>query len=515
MKNTKISLYVVISIAAGILLGALIAWLGAGLPLSAAGGFTLTGWAVASLLSSISIFLILLAWHWAGRLKSVLIIMLVAFTLRLGIGVTLGLGLDRWGHYNMENEAGYLFLDPYRRDTDAWKLASSGSSMLEEFKKGFSNDQYGGLLMTSAVIYRTLSPDGHRPFLILILTAFAGSIAIPFLWKAIESRWKKRVALITSLIVAFYPGAILQGSTQSREPFLIALFSIALWAVLSWKQHRWKSAIVLAVSLLGLTFINTLAAIVAAGFLAILFMQDQIKESEKAVAKLLPWLGIAVVALIICAVSWIWLKDIAKWDALVSFHSSGFVQSVIRKIGDRWLIPFVTVYGLTQPLLPAALIAHSAKPLWTSIAIFNSLGWYALIPFLLYGLIVVWKVKNPKEKRLLVWTMVFSFLWIVISSMRAGGDEWDNPRYRIIFLPLLALLAAWAIDWAKQRHDSWLTCLLVIEGVFMVIFVNLYLVRYLGIGAKIAWYWDVLIFIVISIFLIVGNFFLQKKRQKQ
>jgi hypothetical protein len=514
MTNRRLSLYLIISVSAGILLGALIAYLGAGLPLREAGGFTLTGWAAASLLLTICIFLILLAWNWAGRLKSVLIIMLVAFALRLGIGVTLGLGLDKWGHFNMENEAGYLFLDPYRRDTDAWRLAQSGDSFIDEFRKGFSNDQYGGLLTTSAFIYRTLSPDGHRPFLILILTAFAGAIGIPFLWKAIEPRWKKRVALIACLIVAFYPEAIVQGSSQTREPFLIALFSIAFWAVLTWKEHRWKSAISLTASLLMLAFVNTLAAVVGVGFLGIWFVLDQFKENENTNSQKFIWIGIVAAALVISIVGWFWLKEVAKWDALVSYHSSGFVEMVIKKIGKQWLLPFVTLYGLTQPLLPAALIAHSAKPLWTSIAIFRSIGWYALLPLLLYALIVVWKVKNPKEKRLLVWTMLFSVVWIVISSLRAGGDEWDNPRYRIIFLPLLALLAAWAIDWARQHRDSWLVCLLVIEGVFLVIFVNLYLVRYLGIGIRIPWYWDIVLFIGISVLLIVGNFLLQKKRRK-
>jgi len=181
MTSRRISLFLLISIGIGLPLGALIAWLGGGVPLQAAAGFTLTGWAAASILSSVCIFLLLLAWNWAGRLKSLLIIMIIAFILRLALGVFWGLGLDRWGHYNMENEAGYLFLDPYRRDTDAWKLAQSGESLIDAFREGFSNDQYGGLLTTSAFIYRILSPDGHRPFLINILAAFAGTIGVAFL----------------------------------------------------------------------------------------------------------------------------------------------------------------------------------------------------------------------------------------------------------------------------------------------------------------------------------------------
>lgn len=515
MTIRRISIFLAISIAAGMLLGALIAYLGAGVPLSAAGGFTLTGWAAASLLTSLSLFLILLAWSWAGRLKSILVIMLLAFFLRLGIGITLGLGLDKWGHFNMQNEAGYLYLDPYRRDTDGWKLATSGNSLIGELRSGFSNDQYGGLMTISAFIYRYLSPDGHRPFLILILTALAGAIGIPFLWKAIEPRWKKRVALITCLVVAFYPEAVILGSSQTREPFLIGLFSIAFWALLTWKEHIWKSILTFLLSLLGLVFINTMAAGAVAAFLAVWFILDLLKENPGNQVQILAWIGISLAAVGVAVIGWYLLRDIAKWDALVSYNTNGFIELVIKKIGKAWLIPFVSLYGLIQPSLPAALVAHSAKPLWTGIAIFRSVGWYALVPFLLYALIVIWKVKNPKEKRLLVWTALFSLVWVIISSYRAGGDEWDNPRYRAIFIPILALLAAWAIDWARVHRDSWLTVLLIVEGLFLVIFINLYLVRYLNFGIRIQWYWDVVIFVVLSAILLIGNIFLQRKKRNE
>lgn len=515
MTLRRISLITAISAAAGILIGAVIAWLGGMVPLSAAKGFTLTGWAAASLLAAISIFLILLAWNWAGRLKSILIIMLVAFFLRLGLGVTLSLGLDKWGHANMENEAGYLFLDPYRRDTDAWKLAQSGDSLVNAFREGFSNDQYGGLLTTSAVIYRYLSPDGHRPFLILILTALAGAIGVPFLWKALEQRWKNRVPMISSLILALYPEAVLLGASQTREPFLIGLFAIAFWAVLSWKQHRTASTITLAASLLGLVFINAMAAGAIAAFLAVWFILDLLKENQTNPAKVLTWIGIGAAVLVFSVAAWFLLKEIATWDAKVAFRANGFVEMVVKKIGQPWLIPFVTLFGLFQPLLPAAFVAVSAKPLWTGIAIFRSLGWFALIPFLLYSFVVVWKVKISKEKKLSVWAILFTLMWILISAMRAGGDLWDNPRYRTIFLPVLAFLAAWAIDWARTHRDSWLPSLLIIEGVFLVIFTNLYLVRYQQIGIRIPWYWDVVIFIAISALILISNLVLIRRKAKR
>src|SRR4030067_52049 len=69
---------------------------------------------------------------------------------------------------------------------------------------------------------------------------------------------------------------------------------------------------------------------------------------------------------------------------------------------------------------------------------------------------------GTKDRRLLLWTSIFLLLWLILSSFRAGGDLWDNPRYRVAFLPWLALLSGWAILWAIEHRDAWLVRWLVV-----------------------------------------------------
>ena len=118
----------------------------------------------------------------------------MSFALRLVIGIILFAALPVYGYDEAPPNNGYLYLDAYARDTDAWQLASSGDSLLTAFQNEFRTDQYGGLLSLSAAIYRTFSPDAHRPLLILILTSFFTSLGLPFLWKAISTRWDEKTA---------------------------------------------------------------------------------------------------------------------------------------------------------------------------------------------------------------------------------------------------------------------------------------------------------------------------------
>ena len=73
---------------------------------------------------------------------------------------------------------------------------------------------------------------------------------------------------------------------------------------------------------------------------------------------------------------------------------------------------------------------------------------------------------------------VFVLVWMFISSLRAGGDQFDNPRYRVIFLPWLAFMAEWGIDFALKLRDWWLIRWIAIELIFLGFFTQWYVSRY-------------------------------------
>jgi len=426
-------------------------------------------------LAGLAMFLV---WRKAGRGKTLAWMMVTAFILRLAFGVFLAWGLPQFGYEEPTQQAGFVFFDAFRRDGSAWDLAQSGDPLSIAFSDEYSSDQYGGLLWMSALVYRVLSPDAYRPGLILILSAAAMALSVPFLMQFARRRLGDTIALWAGWILVLYPEGILLGASQMREPFYILLFCIILWAAGHW-LYRTKLRIALpaaAISTLALFFLSYRMTIPVVGAVLMWVWLEESRRIKKVWIKAAGWAAIALIAGVGLNLFREWLIAAFNWDSYLTVHGSGMVQYLLEKMPTWARLPFIVAYGMLQPVLPAALVAP-APWIWKSLAIFRAVGWYALLPLLVYGLFRVWKAK-PEQKRLLIFIILASCAWTLIASLRAGGDQWDNPRYRIILLPWMAVIGAWGLHYAIQTRDRWFQRILILEGVFVLIFAGWYLTRY-------------------------------------
>ena len=460
------------------------------------------GWLAAGLLMWAAGLALLCVWQWLGGGKTLGWMMLLAFLLRLIFGIGISLAMPVYGYDSEQQNAGYLFYDAYQRDDDAWGLAISDNTLWSTFQEDFSTDQYGGLLSLSAGIYRYLSPGAHRTFLILILAAFAPAMGVAFLFSAISRRWNRSLAKWAGWIFVFYPDAIFFAGSQMREPFLIGVAAIGFWAVLFWKDNRRTAMIAFFVSLLvGMLFSSRVTPLMF-GMLLILFWAEHLIPRNRA-WQIMGWIGVAVASVGFLFLTWNWLESSAWWDLQVTEDASGWVANIIADMDLKVQYVFITAYGLAQPVLPAT-IADPAIPLWKTIAIARALGWYLMAPFLVYSFLAVWFVKPVKERRILAWIAVFSLLWVLVAAARAGGDMTDNPRYRVQFIPFLALLASWAFQWARQHRNGWLVRIIAVELVFLGFFGNWYFSRYFQWGGRLP-FWDNVKWIIGLAVLILGS----------
>jgi peptidoglycan/LPS O-acetylase OafA/YrhL len=128
-------------------------------------------------------------------------------------------------------------------------------------------------------------------------------------------------------------------------------------------------------------------------------------------------------------------------------------------------------------MLPAALIEPGA-PIANAISTIRAVGWYDLAPVLAYGLFAAWKMPSSRQKRIMLWLAAICWLWIIIASLRAGGDAWDNPRYRTHFIIWIALLAGLALQWARKKQSPWLARWYAVEAAFLLPVTFWYLGRY-------------------------------------
>jgi len=183
-------------------------------------------------------------------------------------------------------------------------------------------------------------------------------------------------------------------------------------------------------------------------------------------------------------------------------RGSGQVQNVFSKLFPAAQFVFVVAYGVTQPLLPPAILEPTTLT-WHAIGIVRSLGWYLVLPLLAYAPFAVRRREPGVPRRVWSWLILFSWLWIILSAVRAGGDQWDNPRYRLIFFGIQALAASAAWLWWRADRDAWLPRIIAAEILCLLLFGQWYLARYylIGIHFPIMVVMSMCIVGVISIFL--------------
>ncbi len=290
-----------------------------------------------------------------------------------------------------------------------------------------------------------------------------------------------------------------------REPFLLSLTAIAFWAVTQWNNDKRKTVITaLVLSLAVMAWFSSRVALPVAGVLAVWFWLEHYVDKLPEKWQKVSWIILIGAALVFAVYGWRWVASTSVFDTRMTEYNSGRIQKAIEELGVDLRIPFIVGYGLTQPVLPAAL-TDPANPIWRVTSSLLAAGWYAVAPFLIFALFALWREKDPVKRRLLAWSTLACTVWILISSARAGGDQWDNPRYRTIFLPWLALICAWGWDFARREKNAWLWRILTVEGIFLAFFISWYLSRYYNLLSRLPFNTMLVLIIVLSLVVLVGG----------
>lgn len=420
--------------------------------------------------------------------------LVVAIVLRLLVGLGLYVGLPELGYAEDAQQGGYVFYDAYSRDQDAWALGRSEKSLTTAFTARSGSDQYGGLLFVSAALYRAMSAGIHRPLLVTVLTTMAAASALLFTWAFTKKTFGLTAAALAAWVGVLYPEFVLLSASQMREPFMILGIAMGLYGYSRAREgHTWSGILVMvgAAALAG--FVSPPSAFLVIGIVALAWVWEGRSAPRLTLGVLIGAALLGLLALILSARAWItsdptlggggllsvvtrWLTESALFQLRVVTQGSGWAEKIFATAPEWTHMPLATAYGLTQPLLPSALADHTGAPIWQAIAIWRALGWTLLIPLLLYGSVAA--LRGVGWRRMETFLVLVVWLGILIASYRAAGDQWDNPRYRAIFLAPQAALAGWA--WAKSRaQDSpWLARTFTLVGVVLLIFFHWFAGRY-------------------------------------
>lgn len=479
-------------------------------------GNWLTGFLSFSFLFFLSLTLLQIAYRWSSAGRMLAIIIALTFFLRLAVGMALHFGLPLYGHADDDDRAGYVFTDAHRRDDKAWELANSEHPVIDAFSARYGSDQYGGLLAFNTFVYRYFSPDAHRPLMLVLFSAFFAALGIPFLWKAVSQVFGERVAWASAWIFALFPDSVLLGASAMREPYLLTFTAFSLWGFV----HRFDLAegapasggagsllgrlkdrsgwLWIAAGLLGMLLVSpAIALITIVIFAGWIFFTNERRD--------LSWRGLAVIAILFALgllflssslnrsgefsarsplhVINDWFQAAVKWDAYQLERDSGWVQKIFDE-APRWVrLPFVAIYGLFQPVLPAAIVRPTIW-IWKLIILPRALSWYALLPMLTFSFVAAAGQNSRKTRNLILWLSLIVWLWILLAALRGGADLWDNPRYRTILFVWQSIAAGYVWVWWRETRSAWFTRILLMEAVFLLIFTQWYASRYFYLGGQ-------------------------------
>jgi hypothetical protein len=178
-----------------------------------------------------------------------------------------------------------------------------------------------------------------------------------------------------------------------------------------------------------------------------------------------------------------WFQAAVKWDVYQAEHDSGWIQKIFDE-NPPWIrLPFITIYGIFQPVLPAALVKQTLL-IWKFIYIPRALSWYILLPVLTFSFVAAAGQESRKMRSLVLWLSLVTWILILLAALRGGADLWDNPRYRTIFFVWQAILAGYVWVWWRETHSVWFTRIFLMEAVFLLFFTQWYVKRYLHWGIQ-------------------------------
>ena len=423
-----------------------------------------------------------------------------AAILRLLFGALWFVLLPAQGYGTLAERNGYIMADAYNRDRTAWRVANSSLPLtnlvtVRSFRKV---DQYGGFLLLSSVYYRVFDGNSHYPLMMIVLTASFSTLAVIFTWAITRRAFGEHAGKLAAWGIALYPEAVLLGSSQMREAFLIPLICLSIYGLMCLlSDHRWQSALItFGALLLTWPFSPPATGLLLASLILIgLFGGNIVLFRQKRL-----WLAIIGATVLVLIGTWVawhsyvpqskhnvfsvvtwWFKISAGMQARLSILDSGWIQNILVSLPPWLHFPFLTIYGILRPLLPAALIDASGKPFWQIIAIWRALGWTILLAFLVVAPIMAFRKYPSADIHTAHLARGFSFVvWagIIIASMRAGADLWDNPRYRAMFSGVQIALAAWVWVRYREYHDPWLKHIVISLGLVLIWFIPWYMRRY-------------------------------------
>jgi len=412
-----------------------------------------------------------------------------------------------WGYSSNRDLKGLIQRDAINAVDTAWYASQPGNSLIDSFRRG-PGDNTGGITTAGMVVFRLLSPGQERTLLLGLFASVLTSLTVIAVYRLGRGFFPPGAAKVAAVIAAVYPEAVMIGSSHQQLGYITLIFSLGLLALAAIIRNaepvpgdpalpKRRDAVILLVLtiLLGLfTAIKFSILGILCGLAFALWLSDP----KKRIGRIL-WIGAGAAVAVLVVIRILSAFDVIPsawdvlfqqyrylysmaWDEFDKLKAAGggdFFQTVLMTMEKGPAFILAAVYGLVRPALPAAIGYRNASAeggfFWQLLNFYRSLGWYLLLPVLLYGTLKSLRGILARKPE----TIFMLIFWIValVGSYRAFGDEWDNPRYRLFAIAPITLLAAWGWITQREQKDPWFMRIVIPFAVATVSLTVWYILR--------------------------------------
>ena len=296
---------------------------------------------------------------------------------------------------------------------------------------------------------------GESLLMVQVLASWAGAlVAVLVYFIAREVFADEATSRVASALVAVLPALVLWSSQGVKDPFITLGLALALWAVIqSQKQLRAKYVALLAGSLLVIFALRSYVAYILLGAIGVSVFLNLVVRPERAgraffgvllgAAVLLVVLGSRVVEQ---AEIFTDLSDIAarrQWAAGAS--ASGFARGVdvSTPLGALAFLPVGLVHILFAPF------PWQMRNLQQIATLPDMLIWWALVPFLFYGLFRAVKDRFAESSVLIIFSFLLASAYAI--SVGALGTVYRQRTQFVVFLVVFGAFGV--VRWFRRRRD--------------------------------------------------------------
>ena len=112
----------------------------------------------------------------------------------------------------------------------------------------------------------------------------------------------------------------------------------------------------------------------------------------------------------------------------------------------------------------------------------------------------------------MIWLSLVAWFWVLLTSLRGGADQWDNPRYRTIMFLWQAILAGHVWVWWRETRNAWFLRVVAMEVVFLLVFGQWYANRYFHFGGQLQFSQMVAVILGVWVLILLGGWWRDGKK---